>query len=41
MTYLQKILDFHRQKAQNDNRNFETLYMEASAPLLLGDSGTH
>ena len=31
MTYLQKILDFHRQKARNDNRNFETLYMEASA----------
>jgi len=30
MTYLQKILDSHRQKAQNDNRNFESLYKQAS-----------
>ena len=30
MTYLQKILDSHRLKAQNDNRDFESLYQEAS-----------
>jgi len=30
MTYLQKILDSHRQKAQNDNRDFESLYSQAS-----------
>ncbi len=30
MTYLQEILDSHRQKAQNDNRNFESLYKQAS-----------
>ena len=30
MTYLQKILDSHRQKARNDNRNFESLYRQAS-----------
>ena len=31
MTYLQKILDSHRQKARNDNRNFESLHSQASS----------
>ena len=30
MTYLQKILDSHRLKAKNDNRDFELLYQQAS-----------
>ena len=30
MTYLQKILDSHRLKARNDNRDFESLYQHAS-----------
>ena len=30
MTYLQKILDSHRLKAQNDNRDFESLYQQAN-----------
>jgi len=30
MTYLQKILDSHRLKAKNDNRDFESLYQHAS-----------
>ena len=31
MTYLQRILDSHRLRAQNDNRDFESLYEQASA----------
>ena len=30
MTYLQKSLDSHRLKAQNDNRDFESLYQQAN-----------